>query len=45
MRRSRLFLTLSLFLAVLPTTGCLFHTRPVEDQYSQIPLKESRSRG
>ena len=45
MRRSRLFLTLSLFLAVLPTTGCLFHTRPVEDQYSPVPLKESSQQG
>jgi len=26
---------------VLPTTGCLFRTRPVEDQYSKAPLKES----
>lgn len=45
MRRSRLFLTLSLFLAVLPTTGCLFHTRPVEDQYSKTPLKDSTQQG
>jgi len=28
-------------LAVLPTTGCLFHTRPVEETYSKAPLKES----
>jgi hypothetical protein len=28
-------------LAVLPTTGCLFRTRPVEDQYSKAPLKEA----
>lgn len=26
---------------VLPTTGCLFRTRPVEDQYSKAPLKEA----
>ncbi len=45
MRRSRLFLTLTLFLAVLPTTGCLFHTRPVEDQYSKVPLKDSTQQG
>ncbi|MGP0020093.1 MAG: DUF4292 domain-containing protein [Candidatus Sulfotelmatobacter sp.] len=45
MRRSRFFLTLTLFLAVLPTTGCLFHTRPVEDQYSKVPLKESTQQG
>lgn len=30
-----------LFLAVLPTTGCLFRTRRVEDQYSKTPLKEA----
>jgi outer membrane lipoprotein-sorting protein len=28
-------------LAVLPTTGCLFHTRPVEETYSKAPLRES----
>jgi len=28
-------------LAVLPTTGCLFHTRPVEETYSKAPLKQS----
>jgi hypothetical protein len=45
MRRKRLFLTLTLFLAVLPTTGCLFHTRLVEDQYSKTPLKDSTQQG
>jgi hypothetical protein len=30
---------------VLPTTGCLFHTRPVEEQYSKAPLKESSQQG
>jgi len=34
-----------LFLAVLPTTGCLFHTRPVEDQYSHVALKDSTQQG
>lgn len=29
----------ALFLAMLPTTGCLLHTRPVEEQYSKAPLK------
>jgi len=38
-------LTFILFLCVLPTTGCLFHTRPVEDQYSKVPLKESTQLG
>jgi len=41
MRRNRPFLTLALFLAVLSTSGCLFHTHPVEDQYSKVPLKEA----
>ena len=26
---------------MLPTTGCLFRTRPVEETYSKAPLKES----
>jgi hypothetical protein len=34
-----------LFLALLPTTGCLFRTRPVEDRYSKTPLKESTQQG
>jgi len=34
-----------LFLALLPTTGCLFRTRPVEDQYSKTPLRESTQQG
>src|SRR5579864_3565910 len=41
MRRSSPFLALALLITVLPTTGCLFRTRPVEDQYSKVPLKES----
>jgi hypothetical protein len=45
MRRSRPFLTLALFLAVLSTSGCLFHTRPVEDQYSKTPLMTSTQQG
>src|SRR5437868_1813606 len=28
-------------LAVLPTTGCLFRTRPVEDKISTAPLKQA----
>ncbi len=28
-------------LAVLPSVGCLFHTRPVEETYSKAPLKEA----
>jgi hypothetical protein len=45
MRRSWLFLTLFLFLALLSTTGCVFRTRPVEDQYSKVPLKDSTQQG
>src|SRR5271165_225403 len=45
MIRSRSFLTLTLFLAILPTTGCMFHTRPVEDQISKVPLKDSTQQG
>jgi hypothetical protein len=30
---------------VLPTTACLFHTRPVEDQYSKVPLMQSTQLG
>jgi len=39
MRRSSPGWALLLFLAVLPTTGCLLRTRPVEDQYSKAPLQ------
>jgi len=45
MRRSSLLLVLPMFLAVLSTTGCVFRTRPVEDQYSKAPLKESTQQG
>ncbi len=50
MRRSRTFYPpllhlAALFLAIIPTTACLFHTRPVEDTYSKIPLKESTQQG
>jgi hypothetical protein len=30
---------------MLPTTGCVFRTRPVEEQYSKAPLKESSQQG
>jgi len=47
MRRSSPFWALTLFLTVLFTTGCgvFLHTRPVEDQYSKAPLKESSQEG
>ncbi len=41
MRRSPPFLTLTLLVAMLPTMGCLLHTRPVEETYSKAPLKEA----
>lgn len=41
MRRSSSFRSLILLFAMLPTMGCLFRTRPVEETYSKTPLKES----
>ena len=41
MRRISPFWALTLLFAVLPTTGCLFRTRPVEERYSHDPLRES----
>jgi len=45
MRRSSFLLVVPLFLAMLSTTGCLFRTRPVEEQYSKAPLKDSTQQG
>ncbi len=45
MRRGSPLLSLAVLLAVLPTTGCLFRTRPVEETYSHTPLKESSQQG
>jgi len=45
MRRTPLFWSVIVTFATLPTTGCLFRTRPVEDQYSKVPLKESSQQG
>jgi outer membrane lipoprotein-sorting protein len=45
MRRSSPFWALAWVLAVLPTTGCLFRTRPVEETYSKAPLQESTQSG
>lgn len=39
------FWSVMLFLATLSTGGCLFRTRPVEDQYSHAPLLESSQLG
>jgi hypothetical protein len=33
------------FLAMLPTTACVLRTRPVEEQYSKVPLRESSQQG
>jgi len=41
MRRLSPVWTLIVILAVLPATGCLFRTRPVEERYSKVPLKEA----
>jgi hypothetical protein len=41
MRRISPFWALTVILAVLPTTGCLFRTRPVEETYSKAPLRET----
>jgi hypothetical protein len=30
---------------VLSTSGCVFRTRPVEEQYSKVPLKQSTQQG
>src|SRR6201993_4572406 len=45
MRRQSSLFAVPLFLGVLSTTGCMFRTRPVEDQYSKAPLKESTQQG
>ena len=45
MRSRSPFLALLLLPAILPTTACLFRTRPVEEQYSRTPLKESSQQG
>jgi outer membrane lipoprotein-sorting protein len=41
MRRISPFWALTLISALLPTTGCLFRTRPVEETYSKAPLRET----
>jgi len=45
MRRSSPFWALTLLLTVLPMSGCLFRTRPVEETYSHAPLRESTQSG
>jgi len=41
MRRNSPFWALTLVLAVVPTTGCLFRTRPVEETYSKTQLRDA----
>ncbi len=45
MRSSSFFWTAILIVGLLPATGCLFRTRPVEDQISKVPLKEASQQG
>jgi Domain of unknown function (DUF4292) len=45
MRRTPLYRSAILFLLLLPSMGCLLRTRPVEEQYSKAPLKESTQQG
>jgi hypothetical protein len=45
MRRSPHFLTFILLSVLLSNMGCLFRTRPVEDQYSKAPLQETTQQG
>lgn len=41
MRRSWPLRLIALAVAVLPTSGCLFHRRPVEERYSKAPLMQA----
>jgi len=45
MRRTSPFWALSFLLAILPTAGCVFRTRPVEETYSKAPLRQSTQSG
>jgi len=45
MRRSSRGWAFILLIGLLPATGCLFRTRPVEEKYSTAPLKESTQQG
>jgi len=45
MRRASPVWLAGLLVAIFPTTACLFRTRPVEEQYSKAPLKESSQQG
>jgi outer membrane lipoprotein-sorting protein len=41
MRRVPPLSAVGLFALLLPTAGCLFHTRPVEESYSKVALQEA----
>ena len=45
MRRKSPLFSLLLLAVLLPTMGCLLRTRPVEDRYSKVPLRESTQQG
>lgn len=45
MRRNPPLWAFIVFLVVLPTTGCVLRTRPVEEKYSTAPLKDSTQQG
>jgi len=45
MRKSLPPWALTLLLAVLPTTGCVFRSRPVEEKYSRTALQETTQSG
>jgi hypothetical protein len=44
-RRGVFVRLMALSLVVLPTAGCVFRTRPVEEKYSTVPLKSSTQQG
>jgi hypothetical protein len=41
MRRVSPLRLLAVLIAVLPTSGCLFHRRAVQDRYSKVPLMQA----
>ena len=45
MRRNSPIWALTVLASVLSTAGCVFRTRPVEEQYSKTPLQKSTQQG
>jgi hypothetical protein len=45
MKRSQSFWTFLLSAALLGTSACMFRTRPVEERYSKVPLKDCTQQG